>query len=217
MKKKGSLFFLSLSLLIFFLLLYFLADKKKAYALSLGQKDLFHQRRQVGQRVFDFGGKIKISHSLYTSNKEKIQFRLNLLIDDEESTSSDQVYFRLWGKHNWFDSNFFWKFGGFLSRDDSGTKKENRFEEAYLILPYNPRLSWVIGKRVLTTWGRSYAWNPLGFVSYPRELLDPEFSKEFPQEGIVFLGAEYKKIVPPGPDPYKLLSLLLCFFLLRIS
>ena len=46
-------------------------------------------------------------------------------------------------------------------------------------------------------WGKGHAWNPLSFLDSPRDPLDPDM----PHTGLIFLGTEYEREFPPGPDP----------------
>jgi len=54
---------------------------------------------------------------------------------------------------------------------------DNQVYEGYLSLRPNANLSLDMDKKV-RSWGKGYAWNPLGFISRPKDPDEPEASLE---------------------------------------
>ncbi len=69
---------------------------------------------------------------------------------------------------------------------DQGSQGETRLYEGYLTLQPATGARLEAGKRALR-WGKSYAFNPLGFVERPKDPNDPELSRE----GFVMLGGNF--------------------------
>ncbi len=64
--------------------------------------------------------------------------------------------------------------------------------EGYLSLKPSSSLSFNFGKQTLL-WGKGYAWNPVAFVSRPKDPDDPELARE---GYITGLGGLYQEL--PG-------------------
>lgn len=71
------------------------------------------------------------------------------------------------------------------SRDELGVARTNRFDEAYLSHKPGPGWTLDVGK-VVTKWGKGYAWNPVGFVERAKDPNDPELARE----GFTLLAAD---------------------------
>lgn len=65
---------------------------------------------------------------------------------------------------------------------------DNQVYEAYLSLRPNANLTLDLGKKV-SSWGKGYAWNPVGFISRAKDPDEPELNLE----GYLGLEAEYVK------------------------
>ena len=153
------------------------------------------------QKALDLGGQIKLDHSLFAENENAGLNQLKYSSQGEKSSGlSDQLKVQIWGEHEWGRLQFCWKIDSSVLRGDlemeKENKKENKIEEACIIWQPAPELRWYAGKKVFS-WGKSHAWNPLGFLDSPRDPLDPDL----PHTGLISLGAEYGQEFPPGPDP----------------
>ena len=203
MRSKRFIFCLFLFPLLIFLFYFMAVEREEVFAeqaFNNRTTSLYQPRREVAQKVSDISGQIKIGHFLFGPDEEAELYKLKYSQQSEKSTSADQFYFILGGRHEWQESFFFWKARSFLYKNDSGWENKNNLDEAYINCLYNSEIRWEAGKKILN-WGKAHAWNPLGFLASPRDPLDAELSREFPQEGVIYLGAEYKKKFSPGPDP----------------
>jgi len=203
MRSKRSIFCLFLFPLLIFSFYFMAVEREEVFAEQVFKNrttSLYQPRRGVSKKISEISGKIKIGHFLFGPDEEAELYKLKYSQESEKSTSADQFHIILGGKHELQESIFFWEARNFLHKNDSGWEAKINVDEAYINCPYNSELRWEAGKKILN-WGKAHAWNPLGFLASPRDPLDPELSREFPQEGLIYLGAEYKKKFPPGPDP----------------
>ncbi len=72
-----------------------------------------------------------------------------------------------------------------LSRDQVSHDHSNELFEGYLSLKPNPGFTLDAGKKTLS-WGKGYAWNPVGFVQRPKDPNDPTLARE----GYTFVTAD---------------------------
>ncbi len=194
MRRKKSKF--SLFLLFFFLILAYYQ-----MGIEVRAQDIYfrlpskNKMKNDMEKVFDLNGNIKIGHYYYELNEQAALYSTYYPQEPEESITSDDIKLELWGEHEG-RYHIFWKFRSFLSKKNTEWEKKNTFDEACLTIPYSSELKWEAGKKIIL-WGKSHSWNPLGFLTSPKDPLN----EELPQEGIIFLGAQYSKQFQPGPDP----------------
>ncbi|MEW5801600.1 MAG: hypothetical protein AB1847_05780 [bacterium] len=160
-------------------------------------QDTSQQSEEAIQKAFNLGGQIKLDHSLFARNEKAGLYRLKYSSEEEKSSGlADQVQMQLWGKHDLEEIQFSWKVRSSAQSGNLEAQEENPLEEACITWQSNPEFRWYAGKKVLS-WGSGHAFKPLAFLDTPEDPLD----RDEPHNGLLFFGAEYAKVFPPGPDP----------------
>jgi len=67
--------------------------------------------------------------------------------------------------------------GNFYYNKEEDWVNDSRTEEAYVSLQPGPSITIDAGKKVLK-WGKGYAWNPVAFLSRPKDIEDPDATLE---------------------------------------
>jgi hypothetical protein len=75
---------------------------------------------------------------------------------------------------------------GSYAHDYTGNDRDTRFYEASVSVQPNEHATFDLGKKTLS-WGKGYAFNPVGLVQRPKDPNDPELSRE----GFVIAGANF--------------------------
>ena len=75
---------------------------------------------------------------------------------------------------------------GTYAHDYTGNDRDTRFYEASVSVQPNEYATFDLGKKTLS-WGKGYAFNPVGFVQRPKDPNDPELARE----GFVIAGASF--------------------------
>lgn len=90
------------------------------------------------------------------------------------------------GKYRWGNANINGLWHGETLDEYSGNRHDARFYELYLDARAADNWTLTAGKRALR-WGKGYAFNTVGFVERPKDVTDPDLSRE----GFVLASAEY--------------------------
>lgn len=75
---------------------------------------------------------------------------------------------------------------GSYTHDYTGNNRDTRFYEAYVSAQPSNHATYDLGKKTLS-WGKGYAWNPVGFVQRPKDPNDPDLARE----GFVIAGGDF--------------------------
>lgn len=75
---------------------------------------------------------------------------------------------------------------GSYDHDYTGNDRNTRLYEASVSFQPNKHATYDLGKKTLS-WGKGYAWNPVGFVQRPKDPNDPDLSRE----GFVIAGGDF--------------------------
>lgn len=70
--------------------------------------------------------------------------------------------------------------------DFSGNTQDSRLYEGYLSSQPDAGTRYDLGKKTLS-WGKGYAWNPVGFIQRPKDPNDPDLARQ----GFVIAGADF--------------------------
>ncbi|HYA47778.1 MAG TPA: hypothetical protein VEF92_09530 [Burkholderiales bacterium] len=81
-------------------------------------------------------------------------------------------------------------YGTYL-HDYTGNDRDTRLYEASVALQPNAQATYDLGKKTLS-WGKGYAWNPVGFVQRPKDPNDPDLARE----GFVMAGGNFINSFP---------------------
>ena len=177
--KKGLLFFLAW--LIIFLGSFAFAEEEYKFDLS-----------EIEKKPYHFGGYVELRPVLFGLDRDASLYKLKLFNRDEGKTieeyngrlqlegSLEKGIARLFVKAN-FDLQY-----SYLGWEHSEPKR--MIYEGYLSLKPTPSLSFKFGKQTLL-WGKGYAFNPVAFVSRPKDPDDPELAIE----GYISASADYIK------------------------
>jgi len=74
-------------------------------------------------------------------------------------------------------AGFNWLAAGFARQDDLGWDDSLDLYEGYLTLQPKPSINASLGKKA-STWGKGYAWNPVGFINRTKDPNNPEEALE---------------------------------------
>ncbi len=80
---------------------------------------------------------------------------------------------------------------GSYAHDYTGNSHDARFYEAPVSAQPGAGETFDLGKKTLS-WGKGYAWNPVGFVQRPKDPNDPDLSRE----GYVIAGGDFVRSLP---------------------
>jgi hypothetical protein len=75
---------------------------------------------------------------------------------------------------------------GSYAHDDTGNDRDTRLYEASVSVQPSSHATYDLGKKTLS-WGKGYAWNPVGFVQRAKDPNDPELARE----GFVIAGGDF--------------------------
>jgi len=147
---------------------------------------------EIEKKPYHLGGYVELRPVLFGLDRDASLYRLKFYNRDEGKTieeyngrlrlegSLEKGIARLFVKAN-FDLQY-----SYLGWDHSEPKK--MIYEGYLSLKPSSSLSFKFGKQTLL-WGKGYAFNPVAFVSRPKDPDDPELAIE----GYITASADYIK------------------------
>ena len=158
---------------------------------------------EIEKKPYHVGGYVEFRPILFVLDRDAALYKLRSFNRDEGKTiqeyngklqldgSYEKGMARLFVRAN-FDLQY-----SYLGWEDSETKR--MIYEGYFSLKPSDSLSFKFGKQTLL-WGKGYAFNPVAFVSRPKDPDDPELSLE----GVITASADYIKSFS---GPLKTLSL----------
>jgi hypothetical protein len=160
-----------------------LAIATAAYA----QDDYRFDVSRFEKQPFEFGGYAELRAERFTLNRDAALYQLGFF-DQPPRDSFDRGTgaLQLEGLYRRGIGSF--RFVGFGSYTDdySGSDDDTRVYEAYLTLAPSDRAAVDLGKKTLS-WGKGYAFNPVGFVQRMKDPNDPELARE----GFVLAGGNF--------------------------
>ena len=177
--KKGSL--VCLAWVIFFLGSFALAEEEYKFDIS-----------EIEKKPYHVGGYAEFRPVLFVLDRDAALYKLRFFDRDEGKTideyngklqlegSYEKGIARLFVRTN-FDLQY-----SYLGWDHNET--ERMIYEGYLSLKPSDSLGFKFGKQTLL-WGKGYAFNPVAFVSRPKDPDDPELALE----GVITASADYIK------------------------
>ena len=177
--KKGSL--VCLAWVIFFLGSFALAEEEYKFDIS-----------EIEKKPYHVGGYAEFRPVLFVLDRDAALYKLRFFDRDEGKTideyngklqlegSYEKGIARLFVRTN-FDLQY-----SYLGWDHNETKR--MIYEGYLSLKPSDSIGFKFGKQILL-WGKGYAFNPVAFVSRPKDPDDPELALE----GVITASADYIK------------------------
>jgi len=176
---KGLLFFLAW--VIIFLGSFAFAEEEYKFDLS-----------EIEKKPYHLGGYLELRPILFGLDRNASLYKLKFFNRDEGKTIEEyDGKLRLEGSLEKGIARLFVKTNFDLQYSYLGWKHnepKSMIYEGYLSLKPSSSLSFNFGKQTLL-WGKGYAWNPVAFVSKPKDPDDPELALE----GYITASADYIK------------------------
>ena len=147
---------------------------------------------EIEKKPYHVGGYVELRPVLFVLDRDAALYKLTFYNRDEGKTieayngklqlegSLEKGIARLFVRTN-FDLQY-----SYLGWEHNEAK--SMIYEGYLSLKPSTSLSFNFGKQVVP-WGKGYAWNPVAFVSRPKDPDDPELARE----GYIMASADYIK------------------------
>lgn len=159
-------------------------------SISLAGEEYKFDISEIEKKPYHIGGYLEFMPILFGLDRDAALYKLRFYKRDEGRTieeyngklqiegSYEKGMARLFVRTN-FDLQY-----SYLGWEHNQTKR--MLYEGYLSLKPSDSLSFKLGKQTLL-WGKGYAFNPVGFISRPKDPDDPELALE----GFVAVSADY--------------------------
>ena len=147
-------------------------------AAAFAQDDYSFDVSQFEKQPFEFGGYAELRAEHFRLDTDAALYQLNFFdreLIDEYNAGVGAL--QLEGLYRQGISSFRFVGHGAYADDYRGSVSEARVYEAYLTLAPTDRATFDLGKKTLS-WGKGYAFNPVGFVQRMKDPNDPELSRE---------------------------------------
>jgi hypothetical protein len=133
---------------------------------------------QFEKKAFEFGGYAELRAEHFRLDPDAALYQLNFF-DRERITEYNAGIgaLQLEGLYRRGIGSFRFVGHGAYADDYSGSGSDARVYEAYLTLAPSDRATFDLGKKTLS-WGKGYAFNPVGFVQRMKDPNDPELARE---------------------------------------
>ena len=130
------------------------------------------------KKPFELGGYVQLKQEDFTLNRGGAFYQLNNLGQPQrDDLGRTTATLQLTGKLRQGIGTFDFRTNSDLQRDQLAHDHDNSvYEAAYSIRP-TPGFTLEAGKRALS-WGKGYAFNPIGFVQRPKDPNDPQLARE---------------------------------------
>ena len=147
-------------------------------AAAFAQDDFSFDVGQFEKKAFEFGGYAELRAEHFRLDTDAALYQLNFF-DREPITEYNAGIgaLQLEGLYRQGISSFRFVGYGTYADDYSGSVSDARVYEAYLTLAPSDRATFDLGKKTLS-WGKGYAFNPVGFVQRMKDPNDPELARE---------------------------------------
>jgi hypothetical protein len=147
-------------------------------AAAFAQDDYSFDISRFEKKPFEFGGYAELRAEHFRLDPDAALYRLNFF-DREPITeySAGAGALQLEGLYRQGISSFRFVGYGAYADDYRSSDSVTRVYEAYLTLAPSDRATFDIGKKTLS-WGKGYAFNPVGFVQRMKDPNDPELARE---------------------------------------
>ena len=161
-------------------------------SISFAEEEYKFELSEIEKKPYHLGGYVELRPVLFVLDRDAALYKLKFFNRNEGKTieeyngklqlegSFEKGIARLFVRTN-FDLKY--SYLGWEHNDP-----ERMIYEGYLSLKPSSSLSFKFGKQTLL-WGKGYAWNPVGFISRPKDPDDPELALE----GFITASADYIK------------------------
>jgi hypothetical protein len=150
--------------------------------------DLAAALAQIEKKPFEFGGYMEFRQEHFRLNPGAPFYDLNFpAVPGRGTLDRSTGTLQLQGKYTQGIASFNFLTNSTLVHDQQvSDDTRNKVFESYLSLKPNPALTLDAGKKTLS-WGKGYAWNPVGFLQRPKDPNDPTLARE----GYTFVSADF--------------------------
>jgi hypothetical protein len=142
---------------------------------------------EIEKKPYHLGGYIEFRPVLFGLDKDVALYKLKFFNRDEGNTLEEyNGKLQLEGSYEKGIARLFVRTNSDLKYSYLGWDHKTSIYEGYLSLKPSPSLTFKLGKQTLL-WGKGYAFNPVAFVSRPKDPDDPEIALE----GFITASADY--------------------------
>jgi len=133
---------------------------------------------QFEKKPFELNGYAELKGEDFALNRDAALYKLNYYGQPQrESLTRATETLELAGKLRQGIGSFDFRTHSAFQQDQLAHDQDNRFYEAALSLRPKAGVTLEAGKRALS-WGKGYAFNPIGFVQRPKDPNDPQLARE---------------------------------------
>ncbi len=144
-----------------------------AFAQEEYQFDLSEIEKEIEKKPYSIGGFLEFRPVLFGLDSDSAFYKLRFSDQDEGSTLEQyNLGLRLEGDYEKGIANLYFRADSRLWYDYQGWEGDIVLQEGYLSLEPSPSFSLNAGKEVVQ-WGKGYAFNPVAFVSRPKDPDNP--------------------------------------------
>jgi hypothetical protein len=137
------------------------------------QFDLSEIEKEIEKKPYYLGGFLEFRPVLFGLDRDAAFYKLRFFDRDEGSTTEQYNFgLRLEGSYQKSIVSLYFRTDGLLWHDYQGWDHDTVLQEGYLSLKPSPSFTLNTGKEVVQ-WGKGYAFNPVAFVSRPKDPDDP--------------------------------------------
>ena len=137
------------------------------------QFDLSEIEKEIEKKPYHIGGFLEFRPALFRLDRDSAFYRLKFFDQDEGKTLERyNLGLRLEGSYVKGIASAHFRAEGMLRYDYEGWNDDVILLDGYISLKPSPSLSFNAGKKV-DQWGKGYAFNPVAFVSRPKDPDDP--------------------------------------------
>jgi hypothetical protein len=154
---------------------------------AVGADEYSFDAGQFEKKSFEFGGYAELRAERFRLSRDAALYQLNFF-DQKPIAAFNRGagVLQLEGLYRRGIGSFRFVGSGSYVDDYSGAERDMRAYEAYLTLAPSDRATYDLGKKTLS-WGKGYAFNPVGFVQRMKDPNDPELARE----GFMFAGGNF--------------------------
>jgi len=167
---------------------------------SAGADEHTFDLSEIEKKPYSLGGFLEFRPVLFGLDRDAVLYRIKFFDQDPGSTLDQyNAGLRLEGGYEKGPAGFHFRTDGIVRYDEiEGWDKDLNLLDGYLSIKPGTGYSMNAGKRVVS-WGKGYAFNPVAFVSRPKDADDPTEALE----GYYVIDADFIKSYP---GPLKTLS-----------
>jgi len=154
---------------------------------AVAQESTTFDVSQYEKKPFEFNGYAELKAEQFTFDRQNALYQLNYF-DQPPRDGFDRGTgtLQLEGLYRHGITTAHVLAHGSYAHDYTGNDRDTRFYEASVSAQPSNQATYDLGKKTLS-WGKGYAWNPVGFVQRPKDPNDPDLARE----GFVIAGGDF--------------------------